>query len=103
MKLTCRTAACTLLMLVSASAFASSRLTPQQCNDYPFKPLNGPATHAQLMNELAELESVGYDPSAGDDDNYPNDIQQAEQRLQVKYHADCGAVAPLSTAQSTSQ
>lgn len=100
MKIVRRMAACTMLMLVGTSAYASSPLTPQQCNDYPFAPLRGAVTHAQLMNELSELESVGYNPADSDNDSYPRDLQRAEARLQAKYRADCGTASSLSTAQT---
>jgi len=32
-------------------------------------------------HELEELEAAGYNPSRGDDYDYPADIQAAEQRL----------------------
>ncbi|WP_118185539.1 DUF4148 domain-containing protein [Paraburkholderia phosphatilytica] len=101
MKLALKTAVCTTLLLGSASVFAASHLTPQQCNDYPFTQLRGSPTHAQLENELAELESVGYNPSAGDDADYPNDIERAEKLLRAKYRADCGV--PQQSALSTAQ
>jgi Domain of unknown function (DUF4148) len=77
------------VLLASGAASASSKLTAAECGDYPFKPLSKPVTHAQLMQELSELESVGYDPSASDDNYYPSDIQEAEARLRLKYQADC--------------
>jgi Domain of unknown function (DUF4148) len=89
------------LIVVSASAMASNRLTPAECNAYPFKPLHGEVTHADLMRELAELESVGYQPGA-DDVEYPNDIMHAEQRLQAKYRADCGTARQSVAIQSSS-
>ncbi|APR40411.1 DUF4148 domain-containing protein [Paraburkholderia sp. SOS3] len=81
--------AATLCVLLASGAASASKLTPGECNDYPFKPLSGAVTHAQLMQELSELESVGYDPSAGGDDYYPSDIEAAQARLAVKYRADC--------------
>jgi phosphoribosyl 1,2-cyclic phosphodiesterase len=88
MKTLIRATAFALLFVAAAPAFASSRLTPQQCNDYPFTKLTRPVTHKQLVNELSELESVVYDPAAGDI-YYPTDLQDAEQRLQAKYQQDC--------------
>ncbi|MCP3725573.1 DUF4148 domain-containing protein [Paraburkholderia sp. CNPSo 3272] len=35
---------------------------------------------AQRNAELNKLEKNGYNPSAGDDPNYPNDIQNAERK-----------------------
>ena len=90
-----RAVACTVLMLASVSVFAAAKLTPQQCNDYPFTPLHAPATHAQLQNELQELESVGYVITA-DDDDYPVNLERAEKLLHAKYRADCG-VPPGNT------
>jgi hypothetical protein len=77
------------VLLASGAASAASKLTPAECNDYPFQPLSKPVTHAQLMEELGELESVGYDPTANDESYYPADIQLAEARLRLKYRADC--------------
>ncbi|MEA3119431.1 MAG: hypothetical protein QOI13_2701 [Paraburkholderia sp.] len=77
-----------MLLLGSASAMAGSKLTADECNDYPFKPVVGEITHAQLVRELAELESVGYEPYKNDY-YYPNDLQAAQARLQAKYVAEC--------------
>jgi hypothetical protein len=96
MKLATRTLVTTLLLIGSASAMASPGLTQQQCNDYPFKQLKSEVTHKQLMNELGELEAVGYSPS-DDDDEYPSDLEQAEQKLQAEYRADCMPAAHAST------
>ncbi|MGF6243879.1 hypothetical protein P3T42_005644 [Paraburkholderia sp. GAS38] len=105
MNLLSKTAVVTLFALGSASAFAAKGLTPQQCNDYPFTPLKAEVTHAQLMQELAELEAVGYDPSENDED-YPSDLELAEKKLQAEYHADCvpaGAQNSLGAGADTTQ
>ena len=39
-----------------------------------------PVTHAQLISELAQLEKAGYNP-AGEDVNYPADLQAAEAKV----------------------
>ena len=90
-------AASALLLITSASAFAAQGLTPEQCNDYPFRQPTGEVTHAQLIQELAELEAVGYNPS---DDNlyYPDDVQKAEAQLQAEYRADCLPAVHVSAA-----
>ena len=75
MTLATKTLLTTLLLIGSASAMAAPGLTPQQCNDYPFRQMKGEVTHKQLMRELGELESVGYQPSSGDDADYPNDLE----------------------------
>ena len=74
------------LLMASACAMASGRLTPHQCNAYPFKPAHGEVTHRDLMRELNELESVGYRPST---DNYSLDLTDARARLMAKYDSDC--------------
>jgi hypothetical protein len=101
MKLATKTLLTTLLLIGSASAMASPSLTQQQCNDYPFKQQKSEVTHKQLMNELGELEAVGYSPS-NDDDEYPNDLQQAEQKLQAEYRADCMPIAHASATATQS-
>ena len=88
MKLKLNIAASALLMAVAATAVAAPPLTPQQCNDYPFKqPVRG-VTRAQLKQELVELENTGYDPGINDV-YYPRDIQRAEKKLQAEYRQDC--------------
>jgi hypothetical protein len=84
-----------MLLLGSVSAMAGSKLTAEECNDYPFKPVVGEVTHAQLVQELAELESVGYEPYKNDY-YYPHDLQAAQARLHAKYIADC---APAATGE----
>ncbi|MGV2289814.1 DUF4148 domain-containing protein [Trinickia sp. YCB016] len=86
------------LLFASASALASSPLTPQQCNAYPFVQTTEPVTHKDLIRELSLLESVGYRPATGDDLDYPNDIRSAEELLSAKYLADC---RPAQTAAHT--
>lgn len=112
MKLATRTLLATLLLIGSASAMAAPGLTQKQCNDYPFKQMKGEVTHKQLMRELGELEAVGYQPGSGDESDYPNELEKAEQKLQAEYRADClpggpqvstsaaqtaGAAAPVQT------
>ncbi|SDE08412.1 DUF4148 domain-containing protein [Paraburkholderia lycopersici] len=87
---------CGALVIASTSAFAGSRLTAQQCNDYPFVRTGGAVTHTQLENELAELESVGYDPTDTEHPDYPSDIERAQTRLLTKYRADCGSQSPTA-------
>ncbi|AOK42703.1 DUF4148 domain-containing protein [Burkholderia vietnamiensis] len=47
-----------------------------------------PLTRAQVRQELLDLESVGYDPSAGDADDYPEGIVAAQARLEEKRAAE---------------
>ena len=98
MKLATKTLVTTLLLIGSASAMAAPGLTSQQCNDYPFRQVKGEVTHKQLMRELGELEAVGYSPGDGDESNYPDDLERAEQKLQAEYRADCMPAAPHVSA-----
>lgn len=77
-----------ILLTVGTVAIAAPQLTPQQCNSYPLKQPVGEVTHEQLMQELAELEAVGYHPWENDV-YYPRDIQRAERKLRAEYHQDC--------------
>ncbi|CAN0625702.1 conserved exported protein of unknown function [Burkholderia multivorans] len=43
-----------------------------------------PATRAQVIQELKDLESVGYNPARGEAGDYPSDIMAARQRLDAK-------------------
>lgn len=89
MKKVSRGALFVLLSVVSLPVLASSKLTPQQCSDYPFVQTGHAVTHRQFENEIAELESVGYSPSGSDNNDYPQEIEAAEKRLQAKYRQDC--------------
>ncbi|WP_175975716.1 DUF4148 domain-containing protein [Burkholderia sp. BCC1047] len=84
---------CAAMLASSVSAHAETKLTSAQCHDYPFVHTNGPVSHRQLVNELNVLESVGYDPSSGDESSYPDDIDSAQARLMQKYRRDCAGVA----------
>lgn len=82
----------TFLLALSSTAFAAQGLTSQQCHDYPFVKLTGEVTHAQLMQELSELEAVGYRP-VPDDPYYPRRIERAERKLRAEYRQDCTPAA----------
>ena len=96
MKLATKTLITTLLLIGSVSAMAAPGLTQQQCSDYPFTQTKGEVTHKQLIGELKELEAVGYKPSAGDNANYPDDMEKAEAKLQAEYRADCLPASHMS-------
>ncbi|WP_321884027.1 DUF4148 domain-containing protein [Burkholderia cepacia] len=81
------------LLVVNVSAHAAPKLTSAQCNDYPFVHTKGPVSHKQLINELTELEAVGYNPSSGDESSYPDDIDSAQARLMQQYQKDCSGAA----------
>jgi hypothetical protein len=88
------------LLVLSTNVLAGTRLTAAQCNEYPFTPLKGEITHTQIVNYLAELESIGYDPGKVSV-YYPSDIERAESRLRAEYARDCTGSPAHVTAQSS--
>ncbi|AXW06002.1 hypothetical protein CJO82_09155 [Ralstonia solanacearum] len=50
-------------------------------------------TRAGILRELQELESVGYNPTAPGDTRFPDNLQQALQKLDAKHRAEAGAAA----------
>jgi hypothetical protein len=76
------------LVAMSSTAFAAQGLTPQECHDYPFVQPAGEVTHSQIMQELSELEAVGYRPAPADP-YYPRRIERAEKKLRAEYRQDC--------------
>jgi hypothetical protein len=56
-----------------------------------------PATHqltrADVRHELEELEAAGYDPSRGDESDYPADIQEAERKVAAMHAAQQSALS----------
>ena len=89
------------LGVASASAFATPRLTPQACHSYPFVRPAHEVTHGDLMQELKDLLLVGYQAHAVDND-YPSDLEAAQQRLSTLYRHDCiGQSAATVTQQAT--
>ena len=83
------------LLTISASASAMGKLSAAQCHSYPFAPVKGEITHGDIVRELSELESVGYQPAANDP-TYPNKLTRAEEALHAKFIADCGAAMQAS-------
>jgi hypothetical protein len=59
---------------------------------------NGPVTRAEVRAELLRLEQAGYNPSTGDETNYPAEIQAAE----AKVAAEDAARATVAIAASAS-
>ncbi|RXV68969.1 DUF4148 domain-containing protein [Burkholderia stabilis] len=41
---------------------------------------SAPLTRAEVIADLVRLEQAGYQPAAGDDPHYPDDIQAAAQQ-----------------------
>ncbi|WP_321856775.1 DUF4148 domain-containing protein [Burkholderia cenocepacia] len=68
------TAAAAVLLAAPALSFAQQAKSP--------------VTRAQVLQELIDLESVGYNPARGEIGNYPDDILAAQERLQAKRLAE---------------
>ena len=68
------TAAAAILLAAPALSFAQSAQSP--------------VTRAQVLQELIDLESVGYNPARGEVNNYPDDIMAAQERLHEKRLAE---------------
>lgn len=88
-----------MLFAMSSGAFAAQGFTPRQCHDYPFVQPAGEVTHSQLMQELSELEAVGYRPAPADT-YYPKRIERAERKLRAEYRQDCMPASKVAGATS---
>ena len=60
---------------------------------------NGPVTRDQVRNDLRQEEAAGYSPAAGEDAQYPTDIQAAQARVQGSAQTGIGG-ANSGTSQS---
>jgi hypothetical protein len=60
---------------------------------------NGPVTRDQVRNDLRQIEAAGYSPAAGEDAQYPTDIQAAQARVQGSAQTGMGG-ATSGTSQS---
>jgi hypothetical protein len=58
---------------LAASALAAPALS--------FAQSNAPVTRAEVRADLVRVEQAGYNPSRGDDADYPADIQAAEAKI----------------------
>ncbi|WP_321929465.1 DUF4148 domain-containing protein [Paraburkholderia guartelaensis] len=83
-----RAALVSMMAIVPAVSFAQSAGTH-----------NGPVTRAQVLQELVDLESVGYNPASANDATYPEDVQRAMRRLAEK-RANEARLAQEQVAQS---
>ncbi|CAB3741045.1 DUF4148 domain-containing protein [Paraburkholderia rhynchosiae] len=83
------------LMMLSVSASAAEKLSVKECHSYPFVAAKAGITHGDLIRELSELESVGYEP-ARNDPRYPEELTRAEKRLHAKFVADCASASQAS-------
>ncbi len=82
-----RTALVSMIAVIPAMSFAQSIQ-------------NGPLTRAQVVQELVDLESVGYSPASGNEVNYPDDVQAAMRRLEAKRANEARVAQQQDVAQS---
>jgi hypothetical protein len=80
-----------MLLATSASVYAQTS--------------SGPAPHqltrAEVRHELEELEAAGYNPSQGDEVDYPADIQAAEAKVAAKHQAEKDALMGMGQTGQT--
>lgn len=70
------------ILATSTGAYAQTSATPGTHQ----------VTRAEVRHELEELEAAGYDPSRGDDNDYPADIQEAERKVAAMRAAQTNAL-----------
>lgn len=76
------------LMMSAALLIASTCVYAQT----PPDPGAHPLTRAEVLHELEELEAAGYNPSQGDEGDYPADIQEAERKVAAMHAAQKSAL-----------
>jgi Domain of unknown function (DUF4148) len=90
----------TMIKTASALALGAALLagTAQSAMAQSDSQASGQLTRAEVEHQLAALQSVGYDWAANDND-YPNDLQAAEQRLVEKNSTQRQASASTQNVQ----
>lgn len=81
-------------VIIFALVLSSALAAPS----FAFAENNGPVTREQVKADLVRLEEAGYRPG-GEDPNYPQDIQAAEQKSREQQNQ---ATAYGSTMDGTS-
>jgi spore coat protein CotF len=76
------------LMMSAALLITSTSVYAQASSD----PGTHQVTRAEVQHELQELEAAGYNPSQGDDGDYPADIQEAERKVAAMHAAQKSAL-----------
>jgi Domain of unknown function (DUF4148) len=64
-----------------------------------FAQSNAPVTRASVREELIQLKKAGYDP-AGDQTQYPRNIEAAEARLHAQNHLEESSYGPSAAGTS---
>ncbi|WP_158900085.1 DUF4148 domain-containing protein [Burkholderia sp. L27(2015)] len=83
---------------LGATSVLSVALAVNVANAQTTTPSQGSTTtRTQQKQQLKTLEQNGYRPGAGDDPQYPNDIQAAEKRSQGQAGGTGAGVSPNGT------
>jgi hypothetical protein len=80
-----------ICITLAISVLASPTLSSAQVTTVPL-------TRAQVYADLVRVEQAGYNQAAGDDANYPADIQAAERRVVAQNgaaQADTNGYGPI--------
>nr|WP_277625822.1 DUF4148 domain-containing protein [Burkholderia cenocepacia] len=77
-----------LIVTIAAVTTTATALLAAPTLSYAQSSSHSTLTRAQVRQALLDLESVGYNPSIGDGDSYPDDIVAAQERLAAKRLAE---------------
>ncbi|MFC0400215.1 DUF4148 domain-containing protein [Paraburkholderia rhizosphaerae] len=66
-----------------------NHLSATECADLTAVKHDAPATHKLNLSELSALEKAGYRPALGFDPYYPQDLQDAQRKVDAWYQAEC--------------
>ena len=85
---------CALVLSLAGCAAGGSQqnaahLSELQCRDLAALRNNAPPTPERNRSELAALREAGYDPSRWFDPYYPEDLQEAQRRVDSWFQAEC--------------
>ncbi|GAB7524930.1 DUF4148 domain-containing protein [Paraburkholderia sp. 2C] len=80
----------TVAAMLAATLLAGPIVAHAQTSD--------PVTRAEVRADLVRVEQAGYNPSTGEDVNYPADIQAADAKLAARQDSSYGGVAQGTSA-----
>lgn len=82
------------LVMTGALLISSTCVYAQTSPD----PVTHQLTRAEVRHELEELEAAGYNPSQGDEGDYPADIQEAQRKVAAMHAAQKSALMDNQSA-----
>jgi hypothetical protein len=71
-----------------------AHLSAAQCRDLTALRNHAPLTRERNASEMAALEKAGYQPGWIDDPYYPDDLQAAQQQVELWYQQECAPASP---------